>query len=88
MSKSTTIHFLRCNMTSKTVPIGEKIKYFNLATGDNVVLEVVKAEGIMCDCCYFHGPDRHCPNEYACGQFARKDKTAVIFKYIGDSENE
>ena len=66
----------------KTIPIGEKIKYFNLATGDNVILEVVKANGIMCECCYFRGPDRHCPNEYACGQFARKDKTAVIFKFI------
>ena len=74
-------------MTSKTLPIGKKFEYFNLATGDNVILEVVKANGIMCDFCFFHGPDRHCPNEYACGQFARSDKTAVIFKYIGDVKN-
>jgi hypothetical protein len=73
-------------MTSKTVEIGKRFKNFNLATGENVILEVVKAVGIMCDCCYFHGIKRHCPDEYACGQFARKDKTAVIFKYIGDAE--
>lgn len=73
-------------MTSKTMPVGSRFKYFNLATGDNVVLEVVKAVGIMCDCCYFYGPDRHCPNKYACGQFARTDKTAVIFKLVGIKE--
>lgn len=74
---------------AKTIEIGKSFEYFNFATGDKVVLKVTKAIGIVWKCtgCYFNGKERHCPDEYACGQFARKDNTAVIFKYIGDVKN-
>lgn len=70
---------------SETLDIGRTVKYFNLATKTTVKLKVVKAEK-WCKGCYFFGIERHCPDEYACGPVARTDKTAIIFKYIGDSK--
>lgn len=69
-------------MIDRNVKIGTVLNYFNLATGEDVKLEVVIANGIMCDGCYFNTTDRHCPNEWACGAVARLDKTAIIFTEV------
>lgn len=68
---------------SETLPIGKTIKYYNLATNETVKLKIVNAEK-WCKGCYFSGKERHCPDDYPCGPVAREDKTAIIFKYIGD----
>lgn len=68
-------------MQDKTLPIGTVVSYYNLATDETVRLKVAKAEK-WCKRCYFHGPERHCPDKWVCGPVARTDKTAIVFLKI------
>lgn len=72
------------SMSDKTLPIGKVIKYYNLATNENVILKVEKSIA-LCEGCYFNGTERHCPDEWACGKYARTDGQTIIFRIQGDN---
>lgn len=71
------------SMQDKTLPIGKVISYYNLATEETVVLKVEKSV-MLCKGCYFNGTERHCPDKWACGKYARTDSQSIIFRLQGE----
>lgn len=66
-----------------TLKIDSVVDYYNLATDETVKLKVVVSNGKLCKGCYFCDIQRHCPDKWACGKYARTDGKVVIFKFIG-----
>jgi len=70
----------QCN---KTLPPDSVVEYFNLATNETVKLKVVINNDKFCKGCYFRNTQRHCPEQWACGKYARIDGKTIIFKLVG-----